>query len=338
MKISLIATLIILSSINVFSQFERVEIETDSTQIELVRNSVYRIWEETYKDKDSVFYSVRYIEDTAQLYIEGWKRKNGQYFGNWSEFKIDGTWLYTIDYSNHSWEYNKKEYKFQPLKDAMKGKADKLLIEKFGKEFFENNIAFNFYGHTYIGKWETYDSGTFWMQDQYLGSWIEPVKQIPNSFMLRYTIKLGNNEFYNDMLKVELDSTGNLIIEPSKFEVRVQEIVIPQKTKFTITKEKAIQIAKNNKLEDIEEIYQADLRFGWRKLAEYPGEFYYEVAQKYDEITEGDCKPNCTITRFFNVWRFNPWTSELIFKKPMKQISRWNRGCGVTGPYVELDK
>lgn len=75
-----------------YGQFEKIQFETDSTAVELIRNSVYRIKEEVYKLKDSVFYNVSYIEDTTQLHIEGWKRKNGQYFGEWSEYKLDGTW------------------------------------------------------------------------------------------------------------------------------------------------------------------------------------------------------------------------------------------------------
>ena len=328
----------ILCTLKGFSQYERTNIETDSTGIELTKNSVYRIWEETYKNKDSVFYSVRYIKDTAQLNIEGWKRKNGQYFGKWSEYKIDGSWLYTIDYTNHSWELNKEEFKYQSLKDSIKEKADKTLIDKFGLDFFHNNVVFNFYGHTAIRKWLAQESGTFLVQDKYLGSWDEPISQRPNLFVLDYTIRLADNEIYDDMLRIEVDSAGNLISEPSRFEIGFNEIVVPKKTRFSITRKQALQICQANKLEDSKTgIFQAALRFGWRKMAEYPGEFYYEVVQEYNEAIKGDCNFDCTITKFFNVWRFDPWTSKLIFRKPMKQTTRWNHGCGVTGNYLGLN-
>lgn len=338
MKKILIFTLLNLYLIQGYSQYESIEFETDSTKIELVRNSLYRIWEESYKLKDSVFYSVRYIKDTTQINLQGWKRKNGQYFGEWSEYKIDGTWLYTIDYSNHNWTYNEEEFKFQALKDSMKAKADEILIHKFGKEFFDNNLEFNFDGHTYIAKWKTYETGTFWVHE-YLGSWTEPINERPNSYIIAYSIKLGENEFYNDMLAIKLDSTGNLIDEQSKFEINLEKIVIPRKGKFTITREKAIQISRANKLKEANtENYETTLRLGWGNSTEYPGEFYYEVAQQYGESTIGDCKPNCIVTKFFNIWRYNPWTSELIFKQPMKKITKWSQGCGESGDYTELNK
>lgn len=320
-----------------YGQFEKSQFETDSTAVELIRNSVYHIKEEVYKLKDSVFYSVSYIEDTTQLHIEGWKRKNGQYFGEWSEYKLDGTWLYTIDYTNHAWDYNKDEFLFQALKDSMKIRADNILIHKFGQAFFEKNVVFNFHGHTYIGKWTTYENGTFWTQDKYLGAWIQPISQKPNTYVLDYTIQLAANELYDNILRIELDSTGNLIDEPSKFEVRFEGIVAPQAGEMTISRDKAIQMSRANELISSERnTFQTSLRFGWRKMAEYPGEFYYEVLQQYDESIDGDCRPNCTETKFFNVWRFNPWTSELLFKSPMKQITRWSNGCGDTGNYLEL--
>ena len=188
MKKYIILILITLISVNGYCQYSKVTFETDSTEVELVKNSEYRIWEETYKNKDSVFYSVRYIKDTTKIHTEGWFNKKEQYLGKWSEHKIDGTWLYTIDYTNHSWKYNKEEFKYQPFKDAIKTKADTILQGIFGKEFFDNNIAFNFDGHSYIGKWETFDTGTFWMQDKYLDDWTKPVHQKPNSFVIALSL------------------------------------------------------------------------------------------------------------------------------------------------------
>lgn len=337
MKKYIFAILITLISLNGYCQFERINFDTDSTEVELVRNSVYRIWEETYKNSDSVFYSVSYIKDTTQLHIEGWKRKNGHYFGEWSEFKRDGTWLYTIDYTNNSWKYNQEEFKFQYLKDSMKAKADKILIDKFGKEFFGSNIVFRFYGHTYIGKWETYETGTFWIQDKYLGSWIEPIKQKPNSYAIDYTIKLGENEFYNDMLRIELDSLGNLINNRSRFEIEFEEIKTSKISAFNITNTKAIKLCNENKIEEESILnYESNLRFGWRKLAEYPGQYYYEVVSFIDEELEGECPKKCLIKKYYYVWRFDPWTSELIHKEKMVQYSSWSNGHGVTGGYEKI--
>jgi hypothetical protein len=326
-----------LISLNGYCQFEEINFDTDSSQVELVRNSVYRIWKESYKNKDSVFYSVRYVKDTTQIHIEGWHRKNGQYIGEWSEYKIDGTWLYTIDYTKHNWEYNKEEFKYQYLKDKMKAKADEILLNKFGKEFFENNIVFNFHGNTYIGKWEQFETGKFWMQDKYLGSWIEPINQKPNSYLLDYTIKLSNNEFYNDKLRIELDSIGNIISNPSRFEINFEEIKNSRKSKFNISREKAIELCNKNKIEDKEITdFESNLRLGWRKLGEYPGQFYYEVVSFINEEKEGECPKQCTIKKYYYVWRFDPWTSKLIHKEKMVQITTWQDRHGVTGGYEKI--
>ncbi|MBL7810271.1 MAG: hypothetical protein JNN28_20785 [Saprospiraceae bacterium] len=339
MKKYLLCVFTCLLGIKTYGQYQVITIETDTSAIELTKNSVYWIWEETLKGKDSVWYSVRYIKDTTQVHQEGWKKKNGRRIGKWSEFTLDGTWLYTIDYTRHSWTYNPKKFKHQQLKDKIKKQADHILIRKFGQEFFDHNLVFNFYGHTYIGKWKTYETGNYWTQEKYLGSWTEPTDLKPNTLVLNYTIVLTEDEYYNDMLQVELDSSGNLIREPSKFDIRLEEIVVPTKSRFTINREKAIQLCKQHPLQPAADApWETTLRLGWRKMGANPGELWYQVLQQYDQTKEGDCHQHCTITKYYNVWRFNPWTSELLFHKPMKEITRWSQGCGQTGELQELNK
>jgi hypothetical protein len=338
MKIILISLVLIFGSIKSYCQYGQIVLETDSTEIEISKNSVYWILEESYKNKDSIFRSVRFIHDTTQVNVEGWQRKDGEPFGKWNEYTIDGTWLYTIDYTNHSWIYNKDEYKFQSIKDSIKAKADLILIDMFGKEFFDNNVVFQFYGQTAIGSWKNYEGVESWSTEKRLGSWIEPIEQKPNFFDLDYSIKLSKNELYHDMLELRLDSTGNLIQQSSSFEMSFEDIMIQHIGKFKISRELAIQLCKDNKLKESVNEYDTRLRFGWRKMDEYSGKFYYEVTQQYEEIIDGDCKPNCTITGFFNVWRFDPWTNELFFNKSMKKIMRLNNGCLVSDGYTELNE
>lgn len=90
-------------------------IETDSSTIEIIRNSVYRCYNETYMNKDSIWRNVTFIDDPTRLNTEGWKRKNGDHIGIWSEYDRQGTWLYTIDYNSDTCEYNKSEYPFQTI-------------------------------------------------------------------------------------------------------------------------------------------------------------------------------------------------------------------------------
>ena len=323
-KIIFVIFIFSIFSINLKAQFIQIEFETDSTKIKLTKNSLYKIWEETYKNKDSVFYSVTYINDTTQSHIIGWHRKNGDYFGRWSEYMIDGTWLYDINYTNNTWKYNKEIFKYQDKKDRIKDKADSLIISKFGSDFFKNNVVFRFQGGTYLN-------------GKYLGSWIEPIKSSPDEYYLNYTIKLGNRDYYDRMLQIKLDSTGKPKFEPDKFQVQFNEIVVSKMNKFVITSGLAIELCKQNPIKKSSLEYETNLRFGWRKLAEYPAQFYYEVSQLYDEVKNGDCKPNCEIVKYYNLWRFNPWTTELIFIKPMKTITRFSKGCGYTGNYLDIE-
>lgn len=316
------------------AQYSRINFKTDSTSVELVKNSEYKIWEETYNSKDSIFYSVRYIKDTTQINIEGWHRKNGQYIGKWSEYKIDGTWLYTIDYDTHTWTYNKSEFKYQSLKDKAKIKADSILMRIFGEEFFKANIVFNFDGHTYFGKMEMYDTDPSWSQEKYLGSWIEPAQQKPNSFVIAYDIKLSNKEFYNDILYVDIDSVGNLRDK----SLILEKIQNAKKKKFTITKEKAIQICNQNTLKKSDNEYKTFFKFGYQENTPYSRMFYYEVVQQYDEIKDESCKNQCVMVKFFNIWRFNPYTSKLLFKKPMKKEFQLHNGCLSVSNFIEVQE
>lgn len=79
---NLISIALILSFTSSFGQkpFREV-IETDSSKIEIIRNSVYRVYEEIFKKNDSVWFSVSYIDDTTKLNTEGWKLKNGRQLG-----------------------------------------------------------------------------------------------------------------------------------------------------------------------------------------------------------------------------------------------------------------
>jgi len=223
------------------------------------------------------------------------------------------------------------------LKDTMKIKADKILIDKFGLEFFESNIVFNNYGNTSIEKWKSFKHGTYWMTDKYLGDWEAQLKEKPNSYVLVYALKLGIDEFYNDLLTLKLDSTGNLNIQPDQFLINFEEIIVYNKSKLSINREKAINLCRKNRIDNIEvKEFESNLRFGWRKMSKYPGQYYYEVTSFINEETEGDCPGKCLIKKFYHVWRFNPWTSKIIEQDKMVQNTRISSGHGVTEEFKKI--
>lgn len=321
-----------------YSQYGHQIISTDSSDIEITRNSIYKISEETFKNRDSVFYSARYIQDSTQLSSQGWKRKNGDRMGKWIHFDIDSTWLSTIDYTTHTWKYNRKAFQHQDLKNAMKQKADSIIIAKLGIGFFRTNVLFNFYGHTYVGNFQSYASGTFWVQN-FLGDWSTPVYDTPKGFVLNYSLVLKGNEQFNEILTIELDSLGNLVKDTSMTELKLIEQDVAVKRTMTISRNQAISICKRNPLLKPDTAdYETKLRFGWQEKGKYPGELYYEVIQLTSEKKEVASSTQSTLTKYYNVWRINPWTSELFYKKPLKMITNWNNGAGVTGKYLELNE
>ncbi len=339
MKKLFILSIVILGIKPLFGQFNEEKIRTDSSEINIVRNSAYKIWKETYKNKDLIFYSVRNIDDTTQIIEEGWERKNHDRVGNWITNSPNGIWLNTINYDNDTWKYNRDEYPYHAVLDSIKQKADKIIIEKYGQAFFKNNVRFKFHGAALIGEWKTLDSITIWDRNEYVGDWTEPIKKKPNGFYLDYTIKLDNKHYYYDMLRVELDSAGNLIDNSNLFEVLFKERKVPKSDKFHLKYDDALEVCKKNGLVIKKgQEFEATLRYGFRKRYLYAGEYYFQVAQQYDKKTSGDCSKECVETKYYKVWRFNPWTSELFFNKKMKIETYLTPKCAVSGNYIEIEK
>ncbi|MFK7750374.1 MAG: hypothetical protein AB8B65_18425, partial [Kordia sp.] len=132
----------------------------------------------------------------------------------------------------------------------------------------------------------------------------------------------------------DLGSVGNL----KGKSLVLEKMNTFQKKKFTITKEKAIQICKQNTLKESDSDYKTYLKFGYRKNTPFTGKFYYEVVQQYDELKDENCKNHCKIVKFFNIWRIDPWSSELILKKPMKQEFQLHNGCLSSSGFIEVKK
>ncbi|PKP19942.1 MAG: hypothetical protein CVU05_10220 [Bacteroidetes bacterium HGW-Bacteroidetes-21] len=163
-------------------------IETDSSTIKIIRNSSYKEFRETYKYKDSIRYIVWYIDDTTQIHSERWLRKNYKSFNISREYNKDGALMYEWDHNNGTCIVNKTLYPYHYLLEEMKIKADSLIINTYGKAFFDKHIKFEFNCFAYFGHWKTINTETFYTHD-YLGSWMEPLKSKPNSFLFSRVLK-----------------------------------------------------------------------------------------------------------------------------------------------------
>lgn len=328
--IALIISFLLLS-LNGKSQFGRIEIETDSSHIELIRNSVYRVWEETYKYQDSVWYSVHFIKDTTKLHREGWRTKAGKHLGVWREYNFEGALMNTRDYEKTTCEINTDLYPYYDLLKKMKSKADSLIISTYSQAFFNNHVRFEFDCIAYDGKWKTYagDEQPIWIKN-YLGSWVEPLKGKPNSFKFRYSVKIGNSAWYKEMIGIDLDSLGRFVPSHDFWNNYGFEQVKTSKRTFQIEKLKAMEIAQGYglKITDPEKVFAFLEWEKFKKAQFYDGQFRYYITELIDEIKYKEGKDRKGIIYKFNVYSFNPWTGEFIEKKKMKSRKEWSKNSG----------
>lgn len=319
-----------LKAIYSFGQFSRQNIDTDSSSIEIIKNSVYHIYEETLNNKDSVWYSVHFIKDTTRLKREGWITKNGKHLGVWKEYNFEGELIYTMDYDNAVCIKNKEFFPYSNLLEKMKLKADSLIISAYSQEFFDNNVRFEFDCYAYHGYWvEDIDNTKFWSCTS-LGTWIEPLKSKPNTFLFRYSVRIGDTDWYPEMIGMKLDSSGNYMPSKDYYNNYGFENVKSSEKTFKLNKLKAMEIAKQHELktEDPDKISEF---LKWEKFhrAEfYDGQFRYYITEWIDEIKEINEGGRSSVTYKYNVYSFNPWTGEFVEMKRMKNIYSWEALSG----------
>jgi len=330
----LLTLILFLLTLNTFSQIKpfKETIETHSSTIEIIRNSVYQIYEEAYKNKDSVWYSIHFIKDTTRLNTEGWKNKNGNRLGIWHEYNYDGQLLYIWDYEKGICEVNKELYPYHDMLKKMKTICDSLIISAYGQPFFNNHVKFEYdcyvYKH-YKTKFGCCED-SMWTKD-YLGSWTEPIKSKPNSFKFRYQIRLHKTDEKGIKLGIDLDSLGNYV--PSTDDTWNNygfEEVSGDKKQFKIDINKAINIAKAHGLvvTDSSKISEFLTWDNFKKQTFYNGQFRYYITDLTSKTEYTDGKDRKGIIYRFNVYTFNPWTGEFVEMKKMKNRHEWGINSG----------
>lgn len=306
----------ILTSISSYAQFNEQNFETDSSIVRIIKNSVYHTYRETYKNKDSVWYSVHFIKDTTKLKTQGWQRKNGKRLGIWKEYKFNGDLLFERDYENAVCKINKDLFPFHTILEQKKKKADSLIISNYSQEFFENHVRFNFNCYAYD-------------EDGYVGSWTEPMKRKPSKFLFRYQVRLKNSDWQNEMIGIELDEKGNYIPSHDRFNNHGFEKLESKTKTFTIDKSNAISVAKREGLSTEENIIEF---LNWERLDQgtfYTGRFKYTIAELTDQIEEIKNEGRSKITYKYNVYSFDPWTGEFLEVKKMKKMKVWSDDSGL---------
>jgi len=333
---NLILIVFIFSFVSVFGQFSRERIETDSSTIEITRNSIYRIYEETYKNNDSVWYSVTYIDDTTKLHREGWSIiKHGERFGLgiWKEYNREGDLLYTRDYDKHTCVVNPEFYPYHDILEKMKLIADSLIIDAYGQEFMDKHVVFEFD----CSAWSKYKTKYSWAEDSvwaenFLGSWIEPLKSKPDSFRLRYQVWLNPADKYSRYIElgIFLDEHGNYVAKDDTWTNLGFELVKPENKKFIIDKNQAIVIAKQNGLVETDTSKIDEFLF-WEKFRTreyYNGQFRYYIIELIGQEHYQKNEKRQGIKYKYMVYVFNPWTGEFVEKKKMKSFREWSEASG----------
>lgn len=318
-------------SLSGYSQFERIEFETDSSKVEVIRNSLNKTWHESYNDKDSIRYIVWFIDDTTQVKYEHWTRKNNAFFGISRKFKKNGTLIYERNHDIGSCKISKELFPYYQMLEDMKKKSDSIIVETYSQKFFDKHVRFNFNCAAYTGKWKEYSwaDDKQWILD-YSGSWIEPMKSKPNSFYFRYDVKLDSSDWYQDLIGIKLDSLGNYVPSQSKSDNYGFEKVETTSGTFSIDKEKAISIAKQHGLKAGNENEISEF-LTWESFNEakfYNGQFRYYITELYDRIEYKEGVNRQGIIFKYNVYVFNPWTNGYIEMKKMKSRKEWGKDSG----------
>jgi len=306
-------------------------IETDSSKIEIVRNSIYRVYEETYKRNDSVWYSVSYIDDTTKLNTEGWELKSGKRLGIWKEYNRKGKLLYTWNHDNHTCIVNPKLYPYHQTLEKMKAVADSLIIAAYGKEFMDKHVVFEFDCDAY-NQYKTKFGGfkdSMWTKD-YLGSWTEPMKSKPNYFLLNYEVRLNPTDKDFIELGVCFDDKGNYVASDDVWNNYGFELIKQENKNFVLDKTKAIAIAKKNGLvlSDSSKIDEFLFWENFKNQQYYNGQFRYYISDLVGQETYQISKERQGIKYKYMVYIFNPWTGEFVEKKKMKYIKEWENENG----------
>ena len=285
----------------VSSQFSKEIIHTDSSEIEIIRNSLYKITTEVYHRRDSIWYSVRFIEDSNQVKTEGWSDKNNVSKGIWHEYRVDGVWLNSSQHNPYKLIYNDSLYPFHTYLEKMKTSADSVIRTTYGETFFENNVEF-------IGGCYAYKNS------EYLGDWSTPINDKPNNFTFSFEINFHSFYPLNQEIVLHLDSLGNLI---SNYDGGFERI--PRKTKknkFIIEREKMIAklLSKNKTITDSTLIYEYTEWYGSNKKNKFNGYYRYNLAVKIGETIkeENHYGKTSNLTYYeYEIYSFNLWNSKL---------------------------
>jgi YD repeat-containing protein len=303
---------------HIFSQ-NKIVIHTDSSRIETDTFRKERIVYEYMKNRDLVkwtYYNEKNIIETKAQYDT-----TEHPIGVWYEYDENGELIRTEDYDNRTWTvYQKQLYPYKTYLDQIKFKADKIVIDAYGVDFFSKHTKWDF------GQCAIYFKGGGG------GDWTEPISEKPISFLIRYDIVTDNGKLYDDLIEFQLNSKGELYF-PFELPDDVKGFEkISSKSSFKLTEFEAIQKAKNLGLTETDTT-KAEAFLFWdyfkdKKLTQFNGQFKFYVIIKSNSIRDIRPQGRSEVIDKYDVYVFSPWTGDFLEKKKMKTVRGWEKNSG----------
>ena len=274
--------------------------------------------------KDQKIKQVEYYYNNTNILESNisYKLPSGHVTGITKHYNTKGQLEYIQDHDKGTWEVVKFDnFPYYPKLVKMKKLVDSLIISNYGQSFFDNYVVWSPEGSAfYNGK----GAGATWYDYQ---EWE------PKEFLLRYSIRLSENEIYDEQFEVHLNSAGKIFF-PFNYDDNKGFEKVNTKNGFVLTKQ--ISIDKAKLLGLVENDTTKPFTFlSWqfnegKKLELFNGNFTYSVAINTKIIKHEPKSGRSRIEYKFDVYVFNPWTGQLIEKQKMKSNREWEKFSGQT--------
>jgi hypothetical protein len=212
---------------------------------------------------------------------------------------------------------NKNKHPYLDIQNAMRVKADSLLIAAYGKAFYDKNVIWSI-------------DGSYIYNEKESGKWTDSLNAKPTIFLFRYNVKLDSLNLFEDMIEFKLDSLGKYI--PNKYETiyGFEKVPKSQQGEFKISIKNALLIAQENGLLENDSV-KVQFTLKWENIKNdqfYKGQFRFYVVYVKLTIEEIVKEGRSRRETKYDVYSFNPWTAEFIEKKKMKSINTWGKMTG----------
>lgn len=265
-----------------------------------------------------------YYNDTKILESNySYKQPNGELTGITKQYNKKGELEYIQDHDKGTWEVIKFDnYPYYNILQEKKKIGDSLIISTYGQSFFDKYII-----------WSP-EGSAFYKEGGGGATWYDYQEWEPKEFLLRYSIKLSEEEIYDEQFEIHLDSLGKIIFPFDSYEDIKGFEKLEKVNGFVLTKETAIEKSKLIGLTE-NDTTKAFTFLTWKynkdpKKEIHNGHFIYSVAINTQTILHKPINERNRIEYKFDVYNFSPWTGQFIDKQKMKSFREWEKVSGQT--------